>query len=49
MRTQSAKQDVAKSEDWAEIETLIRETTATEHVSFACSYRNVFDMAHGCA
>ena len=36
LRTQSAKQDVAKAEYRAEIETLIRETAATEHVSFAC-------------
>ena len=49
MRTQSAKQDVTKAEDWGKIKTLIRETAATEHVSFACSYCNVFDKAHGCA
>ena len=49
LRTQSPKEDVTKAEDWVKIKTLIREAAATEHVSFACSYRNVFDKANDCA
>ena len=49
MRTQLAKQDLTKSEKWVEIETLIRETASSEHVSFACSYHNAFQEANGFA
>ena len=43
IRTQSAQQEF-NSDD---IERLIRNTAAREHVSFACPYWNVVHMANG--